>query len=301
MIVLAGALHPSPLQRGLGELPVCLPMGPAGTLLDAWLATVAADGACREVRIVVNNEDDARSVEAGLPRGRHAARVAVTAEPAAWRGSAGLVADVSRDVSAEHAVVVVEAHCYPPPPSLSPLLEAIESGRGAAAVAAGPGLEPAGLYALAPEAVALVPPVGYHDLKEQLLPALARAGREVRLVALDEPVLRIRDRAEYLEAVRRSLSNGAAHSTLRRAPAARVSPEARLAGCCIIEAGAVVEAGALVHDSVILEGAVVGPGAVVSRSVVARHAEVGASERLVDRIMTRRRPGRPGAGAAAEG
>jgi NDP-sugar pyrophosphorylase family protein len=283
VVMLAGGLHPSPLVKGLQVPPLCLPLGPQRTLLGAWLAAIGNTPGCTDVHIVVNTETDALAIRRlgdidALANGSH---VAVSAEPASWRGTGGLLRDLTRDVSPDGVVVAVEAHCVPPA-SLDALLEALEDDGTDAVVGAAPNHEPAGLYAFKPEAIHSIPSVGYFDLKEQLFPILNDRGRPTRLVRMERCVIRLRERAGYLEAVRASLGETGSRCSSR----ATISPSARIVGPCIIGPDAVIEDDAIINESVVLPGAVVGRGAVVSRSVVAPGAVLSAGDRLVDAILT---------------
>ena len=302
VVMLAGALHPSPLQQQLNLPPLCLPVSWHGTLLDAWLRTIRRSAGCERVCVVVNTEDDARLVrqraDACHGSGQNSPQVRVMAEPAAWRGSAGLVRDLSREVSPEGIVVVLEAHCLPAE-SLEPLLQALD-GQSDAVVGADGDAEAAGMYAFRPGAIDLIPTIGYFDLKEQLLPALSRHGGRVRLVQITERVIRVRDRSGYLQAVRMSLGAG---DRIRRSENATVSTSARIVGSCIIEPGVVIEDGVVIHDSVVLTGAVVQRRAVMSRSITAPFAKVPAASRVIESIVVEGEgvPARGVAGASAMG
>ncbi|MCH7646278.1 MAG: biotin/lipoyl-binding protein, partial [Nitrospinae bacterium] len=204
----------------------------------------------REVRIVVNTEADALAIR-GLERPRHISNrsrpeIVVVAEPTSWRGTGGLLGDMSRDISPDNVVVLIETNCLPPP-SLEPLLRALEDGETMGVVGAGTDHEPAGIYAFDHAAISLIPEIGYYDLKEQLLPALNGIGRPVRLARMTERIIRLRDRSGYLQAVQVSLQRGGPDGPRSRcSPLATVSPLARIAGRCIIERGVVVEADAVV-------------------------------------------------------
>ncbi len=302
VVMLAGALHPSPLQQQLNLPPLCLPVGWHGTLLDAWLRTIRRSAGCEQVCVVVNTEDDARLVrqraDAGHGSGQNCLQVRVMAEPASWRGPGGLVRDLSRDLPQQGIVVAIEAHCLPPP-SLEPLLQALDDQTDGA-VGAGANAEPAGMYAFDRSVITKIPPLGYFDLKEQLLPALSRDGGRVRLVQITERVIRVRDRSGYLQAVRMSLGAG---DRIRRSENATVSTSARIVGSCIIEPGAVIEDGVVIHDSVVLAGAVVQRRAVMSRSITAPFAKVPAASRVIESIVVEGEgvPARGVAGASATG
>jgi hypothetical protein len=287
-VLLAGTLRPSPLTTELALPVLCLPIGPAGRLLDAWLEVLAGVGHVEDVRLVVGNDADARAIVAALESSACSAmtdaarlRARVMREPAAWRGPGGLVRDAVADVAANSGIIVIEPHSLPPR-SLTPLAAAFEAGlSGIVGVAAGD--RPAGVYAFTRAAIDMVPPVGYCDLKEQLLPALRERGERVVTADLGEGVLRIRDGRSYLAAVAASLSGG--DPPQRLSARASISGSAVMDGPCIIESGAVVEDGAVVHASVIMDGATVGGGAIVSRSVVGPLASVPPRSRVVDAIV----------------
>jgi NDP-sugar pyrophosphorylase family protein len=167
--------------------------------------------------------------------------------------------------------------------------------------------EPAGVYVFIRRMLDYVPRIGYFDLKEQFLPALAKDGVAVAPVWLGERMIRLRDRASYLAAVRRSLQGGDDPKRARRvSPRASVSGSAMLDGFCVVEDGAVIEDGAVVHDTVVLNGATVGGGAVVSRSIVGPLAAVAPRRRVVREIVfdaaaRRRQSMRPRTTSQAQG
>ena len=284
VIMLAGALQPCPLQQQLPIPLLCLPIGRRGSLLDAWLATIGRSGKCRRVEIVVSTEDDVQALR-GLAANRmrpgsQPPTITVTVERASWRGSAGLLRDIAGSIGDNEIVVAVEAHCLPPP-SLEPLLHAL-NGEVKAVVGAGADDEPAGVYAFRHVALNSVRPIGYVDLKEQLLPALYSQGTPVRLVRIGEHVIRLRDQIGYLDAVSASL-NGMGQATMvsRRSPESRIARSARIVSGSIVERGAVIEDQAIIHGSIVLNDAVVESGAIVSRSIVGPRAVVPARARLI--------------------
>ena len=284
VIMLAGALQPCPLQQQLSIPLLCLPIGRRGSLLDAWLATIGRSGRCRHVEVIVSTEDDVQALK-GLAANRVRTgpplpTIAVTVERASWRGSAGLLRDVVNSIGDNEIVVAVEAHCLPPP-SLEPLFYAL-NGEVKAVVGAGADDEPAGVYAFRRVALNSVRPIGYVDLKEQLLPSLYSQGTPVRLVRISEQVIRLRDQVGYLDAVSASLNGmGSATMVSRRSSEAMIARSARIVSGSIVERGAVIEDQAIIHGSIVLNGAVVESGALVSRSIVGPGAVVPARARLI--------------------
>lgn len=290
-VLLAGTLRPSPLREALDVPVLCLPMGKEGTVLDAWLTALAEIDGLDDVRIVVNSERDVEAVEAchrASPApgrsGPRPGRVKAIAEPASWRGAGGILHDVTGDLPEEAIVIVGEANALPPS-SLAPMRAAWRDGSSGIVGVCGTD-EPAGVYAFARHTFGVVGPIGYHDLKEQLLPALASGGAAIRTAYLGERLLRLYERAEYLAAVRRSLApDGEATKVVRRSPQASISGSAILEGCCIIEDGVLVEDGAVVHDTVLLSGATIGGGAVVSQSIVAPLSAVHPRSQIVRQVF----------------
>lgn len=304
-VILAGRLRQAPLQESLNLHLLCLPVGRSGTLLEAWLAILRAVPELQQIRVVVNTAEDATAVRAVLPRELRGptARPAieVMAEPRSWRGAGGIVCDVI-DGLPDDAIVIVCEGTRLPPESIDPLLSAMAvSGETAPTGAVGVTGDdaPAGVYAFRRKALKLVPRVGYYDLKEQFLPAMAEENQQVVVARLGDQTYRLRDLESYLSAVRSSLERGqpasSGHvlgagdvpSALRVSARASVSGSAVLDGFCIIEPGAVIEDGAVVHDSVVLWGATVGGGSVVSRSVIGPLASVDPRSRVIRTIAAR--------------
>lgn len=305
-VILAGRLRQAPLQEALNLHLLCLPVGRSGTLLEAWIAALGVIPNLKHTRVVVNDIEDATAVRAVLPREHRMTSsksvVDVLAEPKSWRGAGGIIRDVTEGLPDDAIVLVCEGTRLPPR-TLEPLLAAIttidaKTGLPPAGVVGVMGEDtPAGAYVFRRKAVRVAPRVGYFDLKEQFLPALAKAGERVVIAKLDGESARLRDLETYLDAVHRSLANGRAPhdvaspqaaSQLRVSARASVSGSAVLDGFGIIEPGAVIEDGAVVHDSVVLWGATVGGGAIVSRSVVGPLATVDPRARVVREVVARK-------------
>ena len=291
-VILAGGLRPSTLRAQLGISTLCLPVTADEKLLDAWLRSLARTGVCEFVRIVVTDDADAEQIsdqleEAGTGRQEQVV-VEVVTEPVAWRGTAGIVRDVSEDLPDEQVVLVAEGACLPPA-SLDCLLDALEPDT-VATVGIGRGEEPAGAYAFRREALEQVPKVGFFDIKEQLLPALYDHNQGAESVVVTDSVLRIRDRASYLQAVfsasgGRPPESGAIHCSA----SASVSSSALLTGVCVIGAGVIVDDKAVVHNSVVLDDAVIGGGAIISRSIIGTNVEIVAGTLQIDTVVASRK------------
>jgi hypothetical protein len=288
-VLLAGTLRPTPLRQALDLPRLCLPVDHRGSLLDAWLRCLEGIGCHGDVRIVMNSETDAEAVGVRLrqekARSEEQSRIRAIAEPASWRGVAGILRDVTGQIAEGSIVVVGEAGALPPDDP-APILEMLDATAAAGVVGIYGEDEPAGVYAFRREVFGRVPPIGYHDLKEQLLPQLAEAGIEIRAARLRGSRTSLRDRRDYLDAVRARLASTERDGgSLLVATNAGIAPTAVLDGACIVEDGVVVEDTAVVHDSVLLRGARIGRGAVVSLSVVGPGTAVAADSRVVRAVV----------------
>ena len=290
-ILLAGRIRPSSLAESLDVPVLSLPVGHSGTLLDAWVNVVSALPGVERIQAVVNTPSEVESMfaigAAACLRPSQRSAVRVIAEPAAWRGAAGIVRDVAQDVD-ECALILVCEIKRLPPRSLMPLLESVQD-RGddvAGAVGVCGEDEPAGAYLFTQEAINSAAAIGYVDLKEQLIPSLRRAGRQVLAASLGSEVWRLNGLGIYVSCVGQSLcqqSGGA--SMFRISPRASIAPTVSIEGFCIVEDDAVIEDGAVLHNSVLLWHAHVGKRAVVSRSVVGPGAIVPSHGRILQRSL----------------
>jgi len=308
IIMLAGAIRPSPLQAAISRPVLSLPLGVGehaapSTVLDAWLRAFRSLRERCIVTIVVKSERDRESLERlASMNGSREFEIEVVRDPSDWRGAAGVARDVAHDTSADGVALVVEAACLPPR-SIDPILARLDA-RTDAVVGSTERFEPAGVYAFRRSVFGRVPDVGYFDIKEQLISKLTTGASSVRLSVITERHVRLRRREEYLDAVRGQLARNGSSSgpdANGRAdgppsPAARlngrhshgkrdVHPAARLIGACVIEPGATIGAGAVINESAVLSGAEVGAGAVVSRCVIDEGAHVAEGGRVVETVV----------------
>lgn len=293
-VLLAGSLRPTPLHAALGQPEVCLPIGNKGSLLDAWLNLLGKINEIRDIRVVLKATCDVEAMlalQSVKPKSKRSKQsVRMLSEPRAWRGAAGILRDVTGDLDSAGAVLVIEALRLPPK-SLAPVINvsAKHSNNSIGGVFGVIGKdEPAGVYILKRSALLDVPQFGYFDLKEQLLPVLCKSGQALTTARLGEQSHPIRDRQEYLSALRVSVSKSISSdgNFKRIAPQVTVSSSAILDGLCVVEKDAAIGDGAVVHDSVILQGAVIGENAVISNSVVGMSVAVSPRQKVVNQIIT---------------
>ncbi|MFQ6049243.1 MAG: hypothetical protein ACE5K7_07760, partial [Phycisphaerae bacterium] len=167
-------------------------------------------------------------------------------------------------------------------------------------------LKPAGIYLLEPCALNYVRPRSYQDIKEQLIPAMARAGRRIATVVLKGQYLECWDAGSYLDMVESVLSQAACFAALPErlreagrsvyvAADAAVDRTARLVGPIAILSGAEIAAGAvLVGPVVVGADSRIGRSAVVSRSILWPQAHVGAGAFVSQSVLTSHAIVKPG-------
>ncbi len=135
-------------------------------------------------------------------------------------------------------------------------------------------LRPAGIYCCEPEVFKHIPDTGYVDLKEQLIPALQRAGQRVGAVRLRGQSQQVTDWSSYLHAITRALSHGLAGEYQQLAPAiwvgrdVEIAADARIVGPAFIDHGCKLESGSvLMGPAYLSEGCQLQRGAWVIRSI----------------------------------
>jgi len=201
------------------------------------------------------------------------------------RGPAGCLRDVVAESGAQTQVVADGSHI--PPFDLNALLAVHRSSNAAMTVvltsydpASGLNdgrLRPVGVYVVEARALQEIPPTGYRDIKEGLIPALREAGEPVLPYVVHDPDYRLSDLAGHLATqeyilgrVRRGDLIAADYTRIGDAfvhVRARVDERARLLGSCLIGPHARVEGDAIViGPTVIGSHCRIESGAVVSRS-----------------------------------
>ncbi|HYE03611.1 MAG TPA: hypothetical protein VD963_10300 [Phycisphaerales bacterium] len=278
VVLLAGSVRESELARQIGRSLLDLPLGAPGTVLDAWAAGVAALAGPEGVpplRVLLDRSAPAPRVRDGD------GRVAVTIErdPREFRGTGGLLRDLAEAYGEEQYLLVANGHQVLFQP-LVELARALAAPGADVAVLAHEDSTPCGVMLVRAGALRTVRGVGFADLKEQVLPALA-GERDVRVVfARGVASAPVRTLDGYLQALRR-LRHGAG-------PGGAEDPFAEewFESFSLVEEGAEVESPARVHDSVVLRGGRVGAGAVVVRALVCPGGVVGAGEVVHGRAVT---------------
>lgn len=280
VVFLGGSVRPTPLSRSVGRSLLDLPVTPDRTVLQLWLDEVArvagAVGAHDlPVRVVIDRGAPEPTLGAA-----HGLRVSVERDPAELRGTGGLLRDVAAAYEPDDEMLVLTAAQVPLTP-LPPLVDELLGTPGDVRFVAHEDGEPAGAFYVRCGALSGLNPVGFLDFKEQVLPKLAAAGQEIRVVRRREatawPVRTVRS---YIEALRRH------HRLQAGLPAARDPfAESWRRDFLLVEPGAQVDQGATLQDCVVLRGGRVERGAVAVASVVGPGGVLRPGRPVVDDLV----------------
>jgi hypothetical protein len=281
VLMLAGGLNPTPLQRLMGFPPAGLPVSRDRTLLAAWLEVIDRSlGSLRgSTHLLCGTPSDEQWFLAELRRPTTSVSgVEVRRDDRPHRGVCGILADTVEACGLTGWLMVIELNTLPPR-SLTPMLEKFE-GEPSVLVGASEDERPAGAFLIRADLLKDAPRRGYLDLKEQFLPQMVSRGHRVSAARLSETSVRLVDRRNYLRSVRIWQSENPATSC-----------GGNVSGHSIICPGAEIAADAFILDSVVLPGAVVGPRCVIARSIVGPLIRVPEGSVLVDAVIANPRLG----------
>lgn len=283
VVLLSGAIRTSDLARSIGRSVLDLPLDQSTTILQQWRNEVAALARSigmgpLELRVMM----DRYSIMPSSPVGDDAVRVKIGQDPQDYRGTAGILRDISMNDDENSYMLVANGNQV----LLEPLEELAHDlsncGGDITLLAHGDGT-PTGVMLIRVGAIRGVRVLGFMDFKEQVLPKLAEEF-DVRVLTRERATgLPVRTLDGYIAALT------AHHRRLAGRPAFgdEVGSEQWFSTFSIQEDGATVAASARVHDSVILHGARVGTDAVIVRSVVSGTAVVKSGQLAADRVVDR--------------
>jgi hypothetical protein len=274
VVLLAGSIRGGPLRRIASRHFLDLPIAETQTLLGFWVRQFEdlADSlglAHLRARIVVDRQ------AAALPRvpatsGR--VDVSVEHDPVEYRGTAGVVRDLMPAASAGSVLICTAAQL--PVGRLADHVRRMSAMKADAVLHAEPDASPSGVMLCRWHALAAVPTVGFHDLKEQVLPLLAKQHNVRVAPGLSQSFIPLQTLNDYLSVVRWYATSHAADGGA-----------ATNGAFCLVEAGATIGRGAVLQDTVVLRGATISGSAVVARSLVAEGVTVADRETVTDRLL----------------
>jgi NDP-sugar pyrophosphorylase family protein len=296
-IVLAGT-HPwgkCPLDRAIPRPLLPVANRPLIRYAIDWLEEAGIDG----VTICANSDTSAvRGVLSGAIR--ESGEVDYYEDPMP-RGPAGCLKDAAGNRKTGH-IVVIDGTIVPRI-HLQELLRAHEQFEASITLVVvrqpanqpRSGLAPMGIYVVKPDVLDCIPPRGYQDIKEALIPKLRDAGRRIGAFVVDAPVHRVANVAAYKVVndacvARKVESLPGTFGYLRIGEAcihesAIVDPTARCVGPVLIGPNSRVGRDAtLVGPTSIGLDCRIADGAVVSRSAIWNHVHVETGA-IVDRCI----------------
>jgi hypothetical protein len=287
IVLLCGAVRPTPLSEGIGRSLLDLPLDAGQTLLDRWVGQAqelaAAHGIGRlPLMVMLDASSLAPAIhttpESGQMVGAGRVPVSVMRDPFEYRGTGGVLFDIAKDLDdADYLLVATGAQLLVEP--LKELVRGLEDKGGDVSVLGHRDGTPTGLMLIRCGALRGIAPLGFVDLKEQALPAIAKKF-QVTVEHRETVSYPVRTTADYVTALRHY------HRRVRGelAPQGPFAEDWR-AEFSVVEEGAVIETGARLFDSVVLKGGRVGAGAVLVRSVVCPEGTVRGGSRGVDQLF----------------
>jgi hypothetical protein len=282
VVLLAGSVRASSLRKATDRFIMDLPIDAQKTVLDGWhdhLDDLAFELGLDHLpaRVMID-----RSSSAPRPSDRSGpTRVQIQQDPLAFRGTGGLVSDVAKEYDDDDYLIVANAAQLLLTP-LPRLVEAMAEKQADVSLLCDKDQRPCGLTLIRCGAMRDVAGVGFVDLNEQALPAIARH-HNVKACRYDQPAsMAIRSRQSYLDAVRTYHQRTQGKCRLCDA----LPDEDWSATFGIVEPGASVDPSAVIHDSVVLAGGRVEANAVLVRSVVGPQGRVAKGESAVECIAS---------------
>ncbi|MAB72918.1 MAG: hypothetical protein CMJ54_10480 [Planctomycetaceae bacterium] len=136
----------------------------------------------------------------------------------------------------------------------------------------------AGIMAIRPSVLQLIPEVGYCDFKEQTLNKLASVGGSILALAIIPKSIRIGSLSGWIEAVSYHQINGEDSHRERR--------HIERGSCCIDDSADI--GNAVVLDSIVMPDTVIGDRAVIARSAICPGSIVAPGARIIDSIVSDR-------------
>jgi NDP-sugar pyrophosphorylase family protein len=262
----------------------------------SWLR----DGGIQHASVCANRETQVlesrlhRHVPKGLDVSYH--------EDAMPRGAAGAVRDAAA-ASLADTFVVTDGTAIPNV-DITDLLAAHHASRAVATVVlhveqgrnGKPALQvPSGIYVFNREALENVPPRGFYDIKEKLIPELHRTNARVATFRVDHPCPRVLDASSYravnewmveqLLAIQTAPEGYTISGTCLIHRDATVAADAAFVGPILIGPGAQIGSGSvIVGPTSIGRDAVIGEGVLVSRSAIWRRCVLN-DQAVADRCI----------------
>lgn len=283
VVLLAGSVRPNPLRKAVGRFVLELPIEAQHSLLDNWHQQLAATAVHFSIeRLPIRVIVDRTTPMPAATEWNGPCEFRFEQDPFEYRGTGGLLVDLARQYDDDDYLLVANAQqvLFEPLPILTASLSDADADLSMICLADG---TPAGLMLVRCGCLHSVPRVGFVDLNEQALPAIARDHDVVVVRHTRQISAPIRTLSSYLDAVRQYH-----HLRAGQAATGGAFAEDWQATFGIIEPGAAVDPSAVVHDSIVLSGGQVENGALLVRAVVCPEGFVPRGKSAIDSLVTGR-------------
>lgn len=174
VVLLAGSVRANQLRKATGRCALEMPVGNNRSVLDCWreqLVTMAEQLGIDNlpVRVMV---DQASGMTPGVSR-HGPVQLSIEIDPGEFRGTGGLLSDVAREYRDDDLILATHASqlLFEPLAGLAEAMAEVEADVSMVCSAEG---TPSGLMLLRCGCLRDINPVGFVDLNEQALPAIAR-------------------------------------------------------------------------------------------------------------------------------
>ncbi len=279
--LLGGSVRRSPLTAALGRSAIDLPIDPDRSVLGAWQSHVG-DLAQRNgsdslaLRVIL----DRTAPEPAPRQSPFGVELSIERDPIEFRGTAGVLKDVTSELSDDELILVGNASQLLLRP-LATLVDALADEAADFVALSHADGTPSGLMLLRRACLTLIPDIGFIDMKEQAIPMIAK-DFTVRIIEHPERTgVPMRTCAEYVSALqfyhRRNVGSAAENDPFA---------EEWRSSFAIVEKGAEVGQDVVIHDSVVLAGARVEEQAFLVRSIVGSMGTIRGHQTVVNQVVS---------------
>lgn len=280
LILLGGTVRPTGLSAAIERSILELPITAGRSLLDLWcdhaseLARLVGNRLV--VRVLIDKSNDPPKASGEYPQ----IDLQLHTDPFELRGTGGILKDTTADLADEDYILVAAANQV----ISEPLARVAESLAGLGAdvgVVAHEEGQPSNVILIRRGCLKGISDVGYTDLKEQAMPAIAKT-HVARVKFYPQAIgMGVRTLKDYISAVR-----WYHRSQKQSAVVDNPYAEECVSTFSIVEAGATMHPTAAALDSVVLAGSKVGRGASLVRSVVCPGATVPDGATVMDQVIS---------------
>lgn len=282
VVLLGGLVRPTHLSMAAQRSMLGLPVSPERTILHLWQEEINSLAEALQLphltAIVLTNR---QSHSLTLPAAVDRVDISLKEDESDYRGTGGVLRDLAQDYPPDQFLLVANGAQVLTQPLVDLYRELSRHCDHASIISHEDGT-PSSLMLLRCGTLRSISPVGFTDMKEQGLPAIAKAHHVSVVERLKPTGLPLRTRTDYIHALQYYYRHSEAADDAQDRDPFR---EGWTPTFGVVEEGADLAANAIVHDSVVLRGGHVGAGAVIVRSVVGPGAVVKRKQMVVDDLV----------------